>query len=46
MKGVMLGLIGLFLGAIAGGVIGIGLGLFWINVFRASPRPQGSNCRW
>jgi hypothetical protein len=36
MKIVMLGLIGLFLGAIAGGVIGIGLGLLWINVFHTS----------
>jgi hypothetical protein len=36
MKIVMLGLIGLFLGAIAGGVIGIGLGLLWTNVFHTS----------
>jgi hypothetical protein len=36
MKIVMLGLIGLFLGAIAGGVIGIGLGMLWINVFHTS----------
>ena len=36
MKIVMLGLIGLFLGAIAGGVIGIGLGMLWIKVFHAS----------
>ena len=36
MKIVMLGLIGLFLGAIFGGVIGTGLGLLWINVFHTS----------
>ena len=36
MKIVMLGLIGLFLGAIVGGVIGIGLGMLWINVFHTS----------
>jgi hypothetical protein len=36
MKIVMLGLIGLFLGAIAGGVIGIGLGMLWIKVFHTS----------
>jgi hypothetical protein len=36
MKIVMLSLIGLFLGAIAGGVIGIGLGMLWINVFHTS----------
>jgi hypothetical protein len=36
MKIVMLGLVGLFLGAIAGGIIGVGLGLIWINVFQIS----------
>ena len=36
MKIVMLALIGLFLGAIAGGVIGIGLGMIWIQVFHTS----------
>jgi hypothetical protein len=36
MKIVMLGLIGLVLGAIVGGVIGIGLGMLWINVFHTS----------
>ena len=36
MKIVMLGLVGLFLGAIAGGVIGIGLGLLWTEVFQTS----------
>ena len=33
---VMLGLIGLFLGAIAGGVIGIGAGFLWTTVFHTS----------
>ena len=32
----MLGLIGFILGAIAGGVIGVGLGFAWINVFHTS----------
>lgn len=32
----MLGLIGFVLGAIAGGVIGIGLGFAWTSVFRTS----------
>jgi hypothetical protein len=36
MKIVLLGLIGLFLGAIAGGVIGVGLGFVWISVFHTS----------
>jgi hypothetical protein len=36
MKIVILGLIGLFLGAIVSGVIGIGLGILWINVFHTS----------
>jgi len=33
---VMLALIGLFLGAIAGGVIGIGAGFLWTTVFHTS----------
>jgi hypothetical protein len=36
MKIVMVGLVGLFLGAIVGGVVGIGLGMIWINVFHTS----------
>ena len=32
----MLGLIGLFLGALAGGVIGIGAGFLWTTVFHTS----------
>jgi hypothetical protein len=36
MKVVMLGLIGFLLGAIAGGVIGIGLGFVWTSVFHTS----------
>jgi hypothetical protein len=35
MKVALLGCRGLFLGAIAGGVIGVGLVLLWINVFHA-----------
>ena len=33
---VMLAFVGLFLGAIAGGVIGIGAGFLWTTVFRTS----------
>ena len=33
---VVLGLVGLFLGAIAGGVIGVGAGLLWTTVFHTS----------
>ena len=36
MKIVMLGFVGLFLGAIFGGVIGTGLGLIWMSVFHTS----------
>ena len=36
MKVVMLGLVGFLLGAIAGGVIGIGLGFVWTSVFHTS----------
>jgi hypothetical protein len=36
MKIVMLALVGLFLGAIAGGVIGVLLGFVWISVFHTS----------
>jgi hypothetical protein len=36
MKIVMVGFVGLFLGAIFGGVIGVGLGLIWTNVFHTS----------
>jgi hypothetical protein len=33
---VVLGLVGLFLGAIAGGAIGVGAGFFWTTVFHTS----------
>ena len=33
MKIVLLGLVGLFLGAILGGAIGVGVGLVWTKVF-------------
>jgi hypothetical protein len=33
MKVVMLALVGMFLGAIAGGVIGVGLGFVWTKLF-------------
>jgi len=33
---VVLALVGLFLGAIAGGVIGVGLGFLWTTVFNTS----------
>ncbi|MFY9760702.1 MAG: hypothetical protein WB772_00940 [Xanthobacteraceae bacterium] len=36
MKVVMLGLIGFVLGAIAGGVIGVGLGFIWTSIFHTS----------
>ena len=36
MKVLLLGLVGLFLGALAGGVIGVGAGMVWINVFNTS----------
>jgi hypothetical protein len=36
MKVVMLGLVGLFFGAIFGGAIGTGLGLLWTSVFHTS----------
>ena len=36
MKVFMLALIGLFLGAIAGGVIGIGAGFLWTAVFHTT----------
>jgi hypothetical protein len=36
MKVVMLGLVGLLLGAIVGGIIGVGLGFIWISVFHTS----------
>jgi hypothetical protein len=36
MKIVLLGLVGAFLGAIAGGVIGVGSGLIWTSVFHTS----------
>jgi hypothetical protein len=36
MKIVLLGFVGLFLGAIFGGFIGIGLGFIWISVFHTS----------
>ena len=33
---VVLALVGLFLGALAGGVIGVGAGFLWITVFHTS----------
>jgi hypothetical protein len=36
MKVVLLAFIGLILGTIAGGVIGVGLGLAWTSVFHTS----------
>jgi hypothetical protein len=33
---IVLALVGLFLGAIAGGVIGVGAGFLWITVFHTS----------
>jgi hypothetical protein len=36
VKIVMLGLIGLILGAIAGGIIGVVCGLIWTDVFQTS----------
>jgi hypothetical protein len=36
MKVGCLAVVGLFLGAIAGGVIGVGSGLIWTNVFHTS----------
>jgi hypothetical protein len=36
MKTGMLGCVGLFLGAIVGGVIGVGAGLIWTSVFHTS----------
>jgi hypothetical protein len=36
MKIVFLGLVGLFLGALFGGVLGVGLGLVWTSVFHTS----------
>jgi hypothetical protein len=36
MKIALLGLIGLFFGAIAGGIIGVGAGMIWTNVFHTS----------
>ena len=33
---VVLGLVGLFLGAIAGGVIGVGAGFLWTTMFHTS----------
>lgn len=36
MKVVMLGLIGFVLGAIVGGVIGVGLGFIWTSIFHTS----------
>jgi hypothetical protein len=36
MKIVLLGLVGLILGAIVGGIVGVGLGFIWINVFQTS----------
>jgi hypothetical protein len=36
MKVVMVVFAGLFLGAILGGIAGVGLGMIWINVFHTS----------
>jgi hypothetical protein len=36
MKIALLGLVGLFFGAIAGGIIGVGAGMIWTNVFHTS----------
>ena len=36
MKVVMLGLIGFVLGAIGGGVIGVGLGFVWTSIYHTS----------
>ena len=36
MKIVLFGLIGLLLGAVAGGVIGVGLGFAWVSLFHTS----------
>jgi len=36
MKIALLGLVGFILGSIAGGVIGVGLGLLWTSVFQKS----------
>ena len=36
MKIVMVGFVGLFLGAILGGMVGIGLGLIWTSVFHTT----------
>lgn len=36
MKIVMVGFVGLFLGAILGGIVGVGLGMIWTNVFHTS----------
>jgi hypothetical protein len=36
MQTAMLGCLGLFLGAIVGGIIGVGAGLIWTEVFQTS----------
>jgi hypothetical protein len=36
MKVIFLGLVGLFLGALFGGVLGVGLGLVWTSAFHVS----------
>ncbi len=36
MKIVMVGFVGLFLGGIVCGIVGIGLGMMWINIFHTS----------
>jgi hypothetical protein len=36
MKIAMVGFVGLFLGAILGGIVGVGLGLIWTNIFHTS----------
>jgi hypothetical protein len=36
MKIVMVALVGLFVGAMAGAIVGVGAGLAWVNVFHTS----------
>jgi hypothetical protein len=36
MKIVLIGFVELFLGAIVGGIVGVGLGLVWIDIFHTS----------
>jgi hypothetical protein len=36
MKVVMVGFVGLLLGAVVGGIVGVGLGLIWVDLFHTS----------